>query len=139
MSSIRIDENKMRVHFFQCLEQGRFEPFPEKQTDVATFFSPECVISVEILCSCRMLWVWYHIKNPALNMADCDTCHQWYHRKCEKFLAKCLMKIVRSNGTAQVAAYIYISCNLSKIYVFLKIFCFIQHIIKWLCIHSMEV
>ena len=83
VSSIRIVENKMRAPFLQCLEQGHFEPFPEKQTDVDTFFSPESVISVEILCRCRMPWVWYHIKNPALNMADCDTCHQWYHRKCE--------------------------------------------------------
>ena len=30
VSNIRIDENKMRAHFLQCLEQGRFEPFPEK-------------------------------------------------------------------------------------------------------------
>ena len=58
-----------------------------------TFSSPESVISVEILCRCRMPWVWYHIKNPALNMADCYTCHQWYHRKT--YLGKCLMKINR--------------------------------------------
>ena len=30
VSSIRIDENKMRMHFLQCFEQGRFELFPEK-------------------------------------------------------------------------------------------------------------
>ena len=83
VTSIRIDENKMRTHFLQCLEQGRFEPFPEKQTDYDTFFSLENIISVEILCRYRMPWVWYHIKNAALNMADCDTCHQWYYRKCE--------------------------------------------------------
>ena len=33
VSSIRIDENNMRTHFLQCLEQGHFEPFPEKETD----------------------------------------------------------------------------------------------------------
>ena len=54
VSNIRIDENKMRGLFLQCLEQGRFEPFSEKQTDVDTFFSPESVINVEILCRCRM-------------------------------------------------------------------------------------
>ena len=48
-----------------------------------TLFSPENAISVEILFRCRMPWVWYHIKNPPLNMADYDICHQWYHRKCE--------------------------------------------------------
>ena len=68
--SIRIGENKMRAHFLQCLEQGCFQPFPEKQTDVDTFFSPESVFSVEILCRCRMPWVWYHIKISDLSMAD---------------------------------------------------------------------
>ena len=38
VSSIRIVENKMRAPFLQCLEQGHFEPFSEKQTDVDTFF-----------------------------------------------------------------------------------------------------
>ena len=76
------------MHFCQCLEQGCFEPFPEKQTDVDTFFSPKNVISVEILFRCRMPWVWYHIKIPALNVADCDTCHQWYQRKCESIPSK---------------------------------------------------
>ena len=75
VSSIRIDENKMRMHFLQCFEQGRFELFPEKQIVVDTFFSPESVFSVELLCRCRMPRIWYHIKNPALNMADCNTCH----------------------------------------------------------------
>ena len=88
VSSIRIDENKMKGHFLQCLEQDQFEPFSEKQTDVNTFFSPESVINMEVLCRYRMPWVWYHIKNPVLNMADCDTCHQWYHRKCENIPSK---------------------------------------------------
>ena len=78
----------MRAHFLQCLEQGLFEPFSEKQTNVDTFFSPESVIIMEILCRCRMPCVWYHTKNPALSMADCDTCHQWYHRKCENIPSK---------------------------------------------------
>ena len=66
LSSIRIYEIKMRAHFRHCLEQGRFEPMFDR------CFSPESVISVEILCRCRMPWVWYHIKNPALSMVDCD-------------------------------------------------------------------
>ena len=75
VSSIRTDENKMRAHFLQCLEQGRLTVQNEanRQTNVDTFFSPESVIIVEILCRCRMPCVWYHVKNPALNMADCNT------------------------------------------------------------------
>ena len=95
MSSIRIDENKMRMHFLQCFEQGCFE----KQIDVDTFFSPESIFSVELLCRCRMPWVWYHIKSPAFNGIN---------RNVRIYLAKCLMKISRLNGTAQIAAYIYI-------------------------------
>ena len=83
VSNIKIDENRMRAHFLQCLELGRFEPFPEKQTNTVTLFSPEKITTIELFCICKMPWVWYHSKNPDLNMAECDTCHTWYHRKCE--------------------------------------------------------
>ena len=32
---------------------------------------------------CKMRWVWYRIKNPDLDVADCDACYNWYHKKCE--------------------------------------------------------
>ena len=83
MSNIKNDENRMKSHFLQCLELGRFELFPEKQTNTVTLLSPEKITTVEVFCICKMLWVWYHSKNPDLNMAECDTCHTWYHRKCE--------------------------------------------------------
>ena len=67
MSHIKIDENRMRAHFLQCLELGRFEPFPEKQTNTVTLFSPEKITTVELFCICKMPWVWYHSKNPDLS------------------------------------------------------------------------
>ena len=81
--NIKIDENRMRAHFLQCLELGRFEPFPEKQKNTVTLFSPEKITTVELFCICKMPWVWYLNKNPDLNIAECDTCHIWYHKKCE--------------------------------------------------------
>ena len=83
VSNIKIHENRKRAHFLQCLELGRFEPFPEKQTNTVTLFPPEKITTVEVFCICKMLWVWYHSKNPDLNMAECDTCHTSYHKKCE--------------------------------------------------------
>ena len=84
VSNIKIGENSMRAHFLlQCLELGRFEAFSEKQTNTVTLFPPEKISTVEVFCICKMPWVWYHSRNPDLNMAECDTCHIWYHRKCE--------------------------------------------------------
>ena len=30
-----------------------------------------------------MLRVWYHSKSPDINMAECDTCHNCFPKKCE--------------------------------------------------------
>ena len=81
LSNIKIDENRMKAHFLQYLEP--FEPFPENQTNTVILFFPEKITTIEIFCVCKMPWVWSHSKNPNLNMPECDTCHIWYHRKCE--------------------------------------------------------
>ena len=83
VSNIKIDNNRMRAHFLQCLELGPFESFPEKQTNTVTLFSPEKIPTVEVFCICKIPWVWHLSKKPDLNMAECDTCHNWYHRNCE--------------------------------------------------------
>ena len=50
------------------------------QTHTITLFFPEKITTVEIFC----MWVFYHSKNLDLNIAECDICHTWYHRKNEK-------------------------------------------------------
>ena len=32
---------------------------------------------------CRFSWIWHYSKNKDLNMAECDSCQNWYHRKYE--------------------------------------------------------
>ena len=54
VSNIKIDDNKMRAHFLQCLELGRFEPFPGKQTNNVTLFSPEMITTAVAFCICKM-------------------------------------------------------------------------------------
>ena len=66
----KIGKKRMRAYFLQCLGPGGFEPFPEKQANTVTFFYPEKICIVEVFCTCKMLLVWYHIKNPDLNIAE---------------------------------------------------------------------
>ena len=50
-----------------------------------------------------MPWIWYPSKNPDLNMAECDTCHTWYHRKCENIPHDVFNKFRdRWNGIVQI-------------------------------------
>ena len=99
--NIKIDENRMRAHFLQCLELGRFEPFPEKQKNTITLFSPEKITRVEVFCICKIPWVWYHSKNPDLNMIECDTCHIPRDVKTSLVMCSTCLKD-RWNGTIQI-------------------------------------
>ena len=90
----------MTAPFFQHLELGRFEPFPEKQRDT----------TVEVLCIYKMLRVWYHSKSPNLNMADYDACHNCYHKKCENIPRDVLTRLKdRWNRTVHIVNLI--SCS----------------------------
>ena len=102
-TNIKIDENRIRTHFLQCLELGCFEPFPEKQTNTVTLFSPEKITTIGVFCMCKMLWVWYYSKNPDLNMTECDTCHIWFTENVKPFLVRCSTSLRdRWNGTVQI-------------------------------------
>ena len=92
MSNIKIDENRMRVHFLQCLDLGRFEPLREKETSIVTIFPPENITTIEVFCIFKIPWLWNHSKNPVLNMVQCGTFHTWYHRKCQNILREVFTK-----------------------------------------------
>ena len=34
----------------------------------------------------RFSWIWHYSKNKDLNLAQCDSCQNWYHRKYENVL-----------------------------------------------------
>ena len=45
---------------------------PKKQRNTVTLSSLEAISTAEIFCISKMWWLWYHIKNPELSMADCE-------------------------------------------------------------------
>ena len=56
MSNIKIDENRMRVHFLRCLDLGRFEPLREKETSIVTIIPPEKITTIEVFCIFAIPW-----------------------------------------------------------------------------------
>ena len=74
--TLKLINNGMRAYCLQCLEPSGFEPFPDKQTNTVTLFSPENISTVEVFCISKMWWVWYHIENSDLSMAECDVFHR---------------------------------------------------------------
>ena len=78
----KIREDKMRDHLLQCIKSGHFKEF-EKSDSSDIVFCKIKKIKIQIFCYCRFPWAWYHSKNKDLDMACCDSCKEWYHRKCE--------------------------------------------------------
>ena len=72
----------MRDHLLQCIKSGHFKGF-EKSDSSEIVFCKIKKIKIQIFCYCRFPWAWYHSKNKDLDMACCDSCKEWYHRKCE--------------------------------------------------------
>ncbi|XP_065657444.1 uncharacterized protein LOC136082351 [Hydra vulgaris] len=91
VGTLSLDRNKIRSHFLECIGNRNFAPFPLSQAEAP--FNKEKIITLEISCSCRSYWLWYHAKNPALHMVQCDTCSEWFHRKCENISDKIFKKI----------------------------------------------
>ena len=52
--TLRLIDNMMRAHSLQFLEPSGFEPFPDKQTNTVTLFSPGNISTVEVFCICKM-------------------------------------------------------------------------------------
>ena len=69
----KFQEYKMRDHLLQYIKS--------EISDIV--FCKIKKIKIQIFCYCRFPWAWYHSKNKDLDMACCDSCKEWYHRKCE--------------------------------------------------------
>ena len=73
----RFDQNRMRHHLIECLENHHFTPFPKTTADVS--FSHKKTIKVDVYCICRLPDVYDQ------EMIQCDSCCEWYHKKCIEF------------------------------------------------------
>lgn len=71
------EQEKMRDHLSICFKQGDLALFPESEV-VRKHKKYHSVESTEVFCHCRQPY------NPGVFMIECDHCHGWFHRGCEK-------------------------------------------------------
>ena len=70
---VKYDHKKIRQHLVMCLENCQLSRFPllcERKSS-----SIKSAKTVDLYCSCRM-------PGESNDMAECDSCHVWYHRHC---------------------------------------------------------
>ena len=70
---VKYDHKKIRQHLVMCLENCQLSRFPllcERKSS-----SIKATKTVDLYCSCRM-------PGESNDMAECDSCHVWYHRHC---------------------------------------------------------
>ena len=82
-TTVKFDVGKMRSHLYSCLQSGKFDhPFPKIEGKHEHSLLYKLLLEVPVYCVCRM----HHFEGDdevrELQMADCDRCHQWYHRSC---------------------------------------------------------
>ena len=72
--SVRFDPKKIRQHLMACLENWQFSRFPllGERKSAPT----KSTKTVELYCTRRMP------EEKGDEMAECDSCHVWYHRHC---------------------------------------------------------
>ena len=73
-SDVSFDQGKMRKHLVQCLEKGRFEPFP-RQSNTARF-NERKTCDINLFCYCSM-------PECSDDMVQCELCEEWLHMSCE--------------------------------------------------------
>lgn len=82
-TTVKFDVGKMRSHLYSCLQSGKFDhPFPKIEGKHEHGLPYNLLIEVPVYCVCRMPYFEDDDEVRELQMADCDRCHQWYHRSC---------------------------------------------------------
>ena len=82
-TTVKFDVGKMRSHLYSCLQSGKFEhPFPKVEGKHEHGLLNNLVIEVPVYGICRMPYFEDDDEVREFQMADCDRCHQWYHRSC---------------------------------------------------------
>ena len=92
-SKLRFDVPKMRQHLVECLKSKKMSPFPEmKPGSSDVVLSKRKFYTVELFCSCRMPYE--KPKSEADLMAQCGSCKEWFHQRCEKIA----LEIFKASG-----------------------------------------
>ena len=71
------NQQSMRKHFLQCLVNGKMTEFPGRKRKPRT--KKSAIIPVHVFYKCR--------QPECGEMAECDQCHEWFHKKCESIPA----------------------------------------------------
>ena len=74
------DTKKLRQYLLTCIRSEKITPFPLTSGKPK---SKKKTIKVKLFCSCRMPWDATDKALPDKQMAQCDSCKQWFHRSCE--------------------------------------------------------
>ena len=96
-SDLTFDSAAMRRHLLNSLNMGFFYPFPLSKVQEKRYREPKLVQEVHVICECRMPWDNSDKKFPSLWCAECDSCKEWYHRKCVPAIPHAIFK--GSNAT----------------------------------------
>ncbi|XP_028410162.1 uncharacterized protein LOC114532775 [Dendronephthya gigantea] len=91
-SKLRYDVPKMRPHLVECLKLKKMSPFPEMKPGSEIVLSKRKFYTVELFCSCRMPYE--KPKSEADLMAQCGSCKEWFHQRCEKIA----LEIFKASG-----------------------------------------
>jgi len=72
-----------------CLENREFyHPFPKIEGEHEHNLPYKLLIEIHVYCVCRMPYFGSDDKVRELQVAECDQCHQWYHRSCIDYVFK---------------------------------------------------
>ena len=74
------NEPLMRAHLEQCYESEKLSHFPRAKARRSCKKRIFKDVKVELFCICRFPDV--HISERFGDMAECDNCHNWYHKEC---------------------------------------------------------
>ena len=92
-SKLRFDVPKMRSHLVECLKLKKMSPFPEMKPGCSDIvLSKRKFYTIELFCSCRMPYE--KPKSEADLMAQCGSCKEWFHQRCEKIA----LEIFKASG-----------------------------------------
>ena len=69
-------------HPLKTLNAPFFDPFPLSKVQEQRKKEPAAVEEIPVICECRMPWDNCDKRSPSLWCAECDSCKEWYHRKC---------------------------------------------------------
>ncbi len=84
------DQRAMREHLKSCLEKGVMSDSPARHRLCRQTTYIHCSQKVEVHCKCRLPWAKDFTKFG--DLAQCESCHTWFHHECANIPQKVFAK-----------------------------------------------